>query len=128
MAKHPIQKVIVDDSGVWRFTQNDIVQFMLDKLKTFNYDLNDLHSDCHDKDKEDWDQFNQLIGYSVSGAPISDTVRTVAYHMFEKESSEEESRITVLEGQLEYTKKHIGYVAAELFRMAPEDFGLDYEE
>ena len=51
MAKHPIQKVIVDDHEVWRFTRNDIVQFMVDKLRTFNYDLNDLHSDCYDKDK-----------------------------------------------------------------------------
>jgi len=62
MSKHPIQPVELDSHGVARFKGNAIVRFLLDNG---GYDMNRLHlvgfSD------EDWNQFNQLIGYSVSG-------------------------------------------------------------
>jgi len=60
--KHPIQPVIVDDEGTYRFKPNAIVRFLLDAGP---YDLNDLaRMPFSQNDRE---QFAQLIGYSVSG-------------------------------------------------------------
>lgn len=62
MAKHPIQPVEYDDHGVIRFKQNRIVRHLLDNGP---FDMNDLAS--KNFSNEDWEQFAQLIGYSVSG-------------------------------------------------------------
>lgn len=48
--------------GVLRFKENKIVSFLLDNG---GYDLNRLH--CMNFSDEDWEQFNQLHGYSVDG-------------------------------------------------------------
>lgn len=61
--KHPVQPVIQDQHGVHRFKRNRIVEFLLDSSK---FDLNDLSTMGFPD--EDWEQFAQLIGYSVSGA------------------------------------------------------------
>lgn len=61
--KHPMQPVVWDDHDVIRFKRNDIVRFLLDNG---GYDLNRLTSMPFSTD--DWTQFMQLIGYSVSGA------------------------------------------------------------
>lgn len=59
---HPLQPIALDEHGVARFKRNGIVRFLLDKGP---FDLNKLcvmqFSD------EDWEQFSQLIGYSVGG-------------------------------------------------------------
>lgn len=60
--KHPIQPLYVDPSGILRFKQNAIVNFL---LEAGPYDMNKLalmpFSD------EDRCQFAQLIGYSLCG-------------------------------------------------------------
>ena len=61
-ARHPIQQIVTDQSGIARFRKNKIVEFLLESSK---YDLNDLA--MMGFDDEDWTQFAQLIGYSVSG-------------------------------------------------------------
>ena len=60
---HPMQPVVVDDRGVVRFKANRIVRFLTD---TARLDLNQLRSVPGFR-SEDWEQFHQLIGYSVSG-------------------------------------------------------------
>ena len=61
MTKHPMQPLEwVDD--VIRFKQNKIVRFLLDAGL---YDMNLLL--MMPFDREDYEQFAQLIGYSVSG-------------------------------------------------------------
>lgn len=60
--KHPVQPVIQDEHGVHRFKANSIVRFLLDIGK---HNLNDLA--VMDFPDEDWEQFSQLTGYSVSG-------------------------------------------------------------
>jgi len=61
MTKHPMQPLEwVDD--VIRFKQNKIVRFLLDAGL---YDMNLLS--MMPFDREDYEQFAQLIGYSVSG-------------------------------------------------------------
>lgn len=68
-ARHPMQPVVVDSSGIHRFKQNAIVLYMLDagtRAKVF--DLNTLAMHLPKFSREDHEQLAQLIGYSVSGA------------------------------------------------------------
>ena len=62
MAKHPVQPLEQDSEGKLRFKQNKIVRFLKD---TSQYDLNKLA--VMPFDQEDWEQFAQLIGYSLDG-------------------------------------------------------------
>lgn len=62
MTRHPVQPLVYDEHGVLRFKKNAIVRFLLD---AGTYDLNKLT--LMDFSDEDWEQFAQLIGYSVSG-------------------------------------------------------------
>jgi hypothetical protein len=61
--KNPMQP-IVNDGGVLRFKSNNIVRFLLDRGPN---DLNTLGNIRYLFSQDDWDQFMQLIGYSVSG-------------------------------------------------------------
>ena len=62
MSKHPVQPLETDSNGVLRFKSNKIVRFLLD---AGTYDLNKLA--IMDFSDNDWEQFAQLIGYSLSG-------------------------------------------------------------
>ena len=62
---HPMQAVVWD-GDVARFRKNAIVCALLDWASPRGMDLNTLA--CLPFDDEDWTQFAQLIGYSVSGA------------------------------------------------------------
>ncbi len=66
MKGHPRQRVQWDDHGVIRFAPNQIVRHLLDWASEHGYDLNTLSRLPFTN--EDWTQFAQLIGYSVSGA------------------------------------------------------------
>ncbi len=61
-ARHPMQPVVVTDTGTHRFKENTIVRFLLDNG---SYDMNSLATRRFST--EDYEQFAQLIGYSVSG-------------------------------------------------------------
>ena len=72
--KHPIQPIVTDENGIFRFKSNKIVQFLLDNG---GFDMNDLAMmDFADNDRE---QFAQLIGYSVSGFGSLSYVSDEAY-------------------------------------------------
>lgn len=60
--KNPMQPIGFDEDGVIRFKRNAIVRLLLD---TGKLTLNDLA--CMSFSQTDWQQFYQLIGYSVSG-------------------------------------------------------------
>lgn len=60
--KHPMQPVERDEVGTIRFKKNQIVRFLCD---TSSDDLNRLS--LMGFSREDWQQFYQLLGYSVSG-------------------------------------------------------------
>lgn len=62
VSDHPMQPVELDGHGVARFRANQIVEYLLDEG---GLDLNMLAR--HGFPNEDWEQFYQLIGYSVSG-------------------------------------------------------------
>jgi len=60
--QHPMQKLVIVDDVV-RFRKNLLVEYL---LSAGPFDLNHL-SCLPNIPKEDWEQFAQLIGYSVSG-------------------------------------------------------------
>lgn len=59
---HPLQPIVTDDNGTKRFKENAIVRFLKENS---SLDLNALSKLPFPR--EDWEQFAQLIGYSVSG-------------------------------------------------------------
>ena len=60
--EHPMQPIVWDGDGVIRFKANSIVRYILDNG---SIDLNRIAT--MNFDREDREQFAQLIGYSVSG-------------------------------------------------------------
>lgn len=120
MRKHPIQQPVMVGE-VLRFTENTIVSRMLELLSDRGFDLNDLHVDCHDHSREDWDQFNQLHGYSVSGAPICEDTREVAHMMHDSKLSEHEARALHAEELLQQTRSDLKETVVRLFGIHPDD-------
>lgn len=70
--RQPMQPLQYDKYGRLRFKENSIIVFMKDKLEELGFTLNDLAKAQIIANKHDWDQFNQLIGYSVANCPIQD--------------------------------------------------------
>ena len=64
LSKHPLQNIALDEKGTARYIKNNIVSFL---LENGTFDMNFIVSKFYD-DKEDLEQFAQLIGYSVYGA------------------------------------------------------------
>ena len=118
--KHPIQKPVMVGE-VLRFTENTVVSLMLELLKNKGIDLNDLHTFGMDYSKEDWDQFNQLIGYSISGAPIDDAICEAAYNVHKNGVSEAEARAEAAEGLLADVRSLTKEGIALLFERHPDD-------
>ena len=81
--KHPMQKLRYDNRGVIRFVSNDIVKFLLDTSKN---DLNDLSR--MNFDREDWEQFAQLIGYSLTGFDELSYVSDEAYSEAQRQAEQ----------------------------------------
>jgi hypothetical protein len=68
--KHPVQSVVVDPHGTYRFKQNPVVRkFMEMAQQGRKYDMNDAAMDYGNGyfARNDMVQFAQLIGYSVAG-------------------------------------------------------------
>lgn len=62
----PMQPIVLDPDGAPRFQQNAIVRYMLDTLR--KHQIADLDSMMDmNFSNEDWNQFVQLLGYSVCG-------------------------------------------------------------
>jgi len=61
--KHPMQKIVVTETGTIRFTENKIVSHLLD---AYPGGLNALAAKFRDE-VDDYEQLMMLIGYSVSG-------------------------------------------------------------
>lgn len=70
--RQPMQPIQWAKDGFLRFKENPIVSFMVEELERRGFDLNSLHGAIIEANKHDWDQFNQLIGYSVSNCPLRD--------------------------------------------------------
>jgi hypothetical protein len=60
-----MQPLLRDEHGRLRFKSNAVVNALLDHGQSTNCGLNELR--MRDFPQEDWEQFYQLIGFSVSG-------------------------------------------------------------
>lgn len=74
MSVRPI--VLVD--GVARFKKNVLVRMLFDAATKLGYDMNELFFHAQDAAPEDWEEFYQLIGYSISGYNELSKVRNSA--------------------------------------------------
>lgn len=67
MTRLPDQPVVLDSHGVVRFRSNAVIETLRKAASARGFDLNDLARAAHGAPQEDWEQFFQLIGYSVAG-------------------------------------------------------------
>ena len=67
--KYKMQPIVIDKNGTPRFAENRIISKLLEVARIAEYDLNCIHMDAQEGkfSIEEIEQFNQLIGYSVSG-------------------------------------------------------------
>lgn len=118
--RQPIQPIEPDPNGCIRFRSNAIVRHLLDHG---GIDLNQIA--CMDFSDEDRQQFAQLIGYSLSGyselSYVSNDAYEAAKRMAENSESETEARIAALEAKLKAIRAALRPVAAEAFRIHPDD-------
>lgn len=117
---YPIQPIEKDEQGTYRFKENKIVLFLLDKGP---FDLNDIAR--QDFSQEDREQFNQLIGYSVAGfadlSCASEETSEAAWEMTEKGLTEQEARNLYLREKLAKVKEVGRELAEEIFNIHPDD-------
>jgi hypothetical protein len=119
--KHPFQPVGLDEHGVLRFKENEIVRYILD---FGNITLNDIA--VKNFPREDRVQFAQLIGYSVSGfgeltSYVSDEDYETADSMYRDKLDEKDARIKVLEEKLRNVRRALKAGISELYSIAEED-------
>ena len=116
MRYQPMQPIEIDTQGIMRFRANKIVQYLLDNG---GIDLN--HLARIDFPQEDCDQFIQLIGYSVSAAPITSDMINAADTLVEEGIDTDRARIEFLEGQLAAIREAFKQPVADLFNKHPDD-------
>ncbi len=63
--EHPLQPLYLDDEGKPRFKANNIVRYLLNYARDHGVGLNELASMPFSD--EDFEQFYQLIGYTLCG-------------------------------------------------------------
>lgn len=124
MKKHPIQPLENDAKGVLRFRPNKIVQHLLDNG---GINLNDLTRIGFER--EEWEQFAQLIGYSLSGfgtlSYVSDEVYDSAVQMAENGKSELEARLEHQDTLLYSLRECMRDPIARLYGIHPSDLLKD---
>ena len=106
MSRQPMQPIVVDSIGHYRFKENHIVRRLLD---AGGISLNDIATwNMSNGDKK---QFAQLIGYSLSGygelSYIKDEDYETAYQVATTGLDEEEVKLLVLERKLEEIRKKL---------------------
>lgn len=120
MSKHPVQPLELDSHGVLRFKENAIVRHLLDNG---GIGLNALAR--LDFTQDDREQFNQLIGYSLSGYGslgfVSDETYETARLMHERGVPEHEARLAYLSEELEAVRDALRAPVARLYGIHPDD-------
>lgn len=119
--KHPIQPLARDADGTLRFKENSIVRHLLDSHPT--HDMNTLAAMVFSRD--DWQQFAQLIGYSLSGyGELRSYVDDDAFNAAEKMSGgvpEAQARVDALQFELDAVRLALREPMARLFGVHPDD-------
>lgn len=112
----PMQPVETAPNGTKRFRENKIVRYLLDNG---GIDLNDLAR--IDFPIEDRDQFTQLIGYSVSAAPLTSDMINAADTIEDEGVDNDRTRIVFLEAKLADIRESLKEPIADLFNIHPDD-------
>ena len=123
---HPIQPLAEDENGVMRFKANRMVRHLLDWAQPRGMGLNEMAA--MDFPGEDWEQFAQLIGYSLSGygdlSYVSDATWGAAASMAEDPTiTHQAARIAELEAQLQEVRDGMRDAVARLYGIHADDFG-----
>ncbi len=116
--KHPLQRIHIAADGCQRFVSNKIVKDLLDFATLRGFSLNQIAQGDYDVD--DYEQFMQLIGYSLSGYGDLSAVRDETYEAAVRlslGSTEESARIEALESMLEKAREGVKAAAVALFRI-----------
>ncbi len=87
----PMQPMVVAKDGCTRFQANRLVVALLDAAGKHGLDLNWMCS--LDAPRSDWEQFAQLIGYSISGFSELSYVRDATY----ERAAEKAAKVTAAE-------------------------------
>jgi len=119
--KQPIQPIIMDEFGTFRFQANAIVRYLLDNG---GIDMNDLAR--LEFSNEDRQQFAQLIGYSLGSYGklthyVDDAAYETAERMLDTGEDERDARIAVLEAQLKAIREGLRGPVAKLYGRHPDD-------
>lgn len=116
----PMQPLYQDPDNRWRFHGNQIVEHLLEHG---GIDLNEL-AVCNFS-QEDWEQFAQLIGYSLDGFSELSYVREATYQQASRQAGSEKTmdqgRIEYLEDTLDVVRQEVKTLATHLFRIHPDD-------
>jgi hypothetical protein len=64
---HPMQPVVLTRDGIIRFKANEVVTALFNHAQNTGLNMCDMRLRFTQCNNEDWSQFAQLIGYSVSG-------------------------------------------------------------
>ena len=119
-ARHPMQPVVKDAQGTFRFEENPIVRHLLDAGKI---EMNALAA--MDFAPEDREHFTQIIGYSLSGfgelGYVSEEAYAAAWLASEGKPSPEVARIQALEGTLATIREGLRAVVPALFKVHPDE-------
>ena len=122
--KFPIQPTYIDEHGVKRFKENKVVSYLLEKG---GLDLNYLRGELNDC-PDDWEQFAQLIGYSVSGFSdlpyVSEETLNVLDSIEEGDISEDKVRLEYLRSVVYNLKNSAVTLAEKIQEIYPESFDL----
>lgn len=122
MTRHPIQPLTTDEHGTLRFKANKIVNHLLDHG---GIDMNKLAT--FDFPNEDWEQFAQLIGYSLSGAGdlsyFSDDTYEAAETMHQNAKTELGARCKNCEAKIRSLRDDLRGPVAMLYGIHPDDLG-----
>jgi hypothetical protein len=127
--KHPIQPLEKDKSGVLRFKKNAIVVHLLEHSEKHGCGLNELA--CMPFTVGDWQQFAQLIGYSMKGYSELPYVDDDAYGTAEemaRTKSEDKARIKHLERELKAVRAALRKPMARLFGVHPDDLARNGQQ
>lgn len=121
---NPIQPLAKDEHGVLRFKANKLVQHLLDWAQARGHGMNEMAG--MNFPQEDWEQFAQLIGYSLSGFAELSYVRDTTYNAAaqmeaDPNLSSQEARIAALESTFEIVRDELRGPIALLYGIHPDD-------
>lgn len=118
----PIQPTYTDTHGTIRFRENHIVRYLLDHGGL------DLHALALalPNEQADWEQFAQLIGYSLSGFGDLSYVRDETYAVAEALAmnpaiAETQARLDHQAALLAHARAQVKQLAALLFHVNEDD-------